>query len=178
MDPRAPWGKARGGVHPLICHVLDTAVVAELLYDRLLGGWCREELEEGLAPLGNVRGWVSVLCGLHDLGKYMPAFQGLEPKLAIQRMGEAAKADIQRRARNPKDDRFDPAHGIVTAIHMEKTLRSWGASLPVAQRIAAALGGHHGRFIKPHDVMKVAGGGKATWVGRRGLVGEMNLSVR
>lgn len=52
----AAWAKARGrdGIHPLVCHVLDTAAVAERLWLTMLGPAVRHEILAGLQPLGAV----------------------------------------------------------------------------------------------------------------------------
>ncbi|MGW0334732.1 CRISPR-associated helicase Cas3' [Streptomyces sp. NPDC003011] len=144
---RAPWGKAGGGSvpHPLICHALDTAAVAELLMDVLVGPRCRAELEKAFAPLGEPRGWIAVLCGLHDLGKYAPTFQALREDIASLAMGPAAAADIRRLTQwRPQGTRTDCHHGVLTAVHWQRILWSWGATPATARTVAWALGGHHG----------------------------------
>ncbi|WP_308311147.1 CRISPR-associated helicase Cas3' [Streptomyces sp. GbtcB6] len=147
MDVRGAWGKLGRGVvpHPLICHVLDTAVVAEGLVGVLVGPHCRAELEAGFGPLGDAAGWVSVLCGLHDLGKLSPAFQGLRQDVAVPALGPVAGADVGRLAqwRDP-GARTDCHHGLLTAVHLVRLLRSWGAVPATARSVAWALGGHHG----------------------------------
>ncbi|WP_420712032.1 MULTISPECIES: CRISPR-associated helicase Cas3' [unclassified Streptomyces] len=147
VDVRAGWGKAGGGrvPHPLICHVLDTAVVAEGLVDVLVGPYCRGELERAFGPLGDAVGWVSMLCGVHDLGKLSPTFQGLREDIAASVMGPVAAGHIRRltRWRGP-EARSDCHHGLLTAVHMARILRSWGAVPATARTIAWALGGHHG----------------------------------
>ncbi|MFM9538608.1 CRISPR-associated helicase Cas3' [Streptomyces turgidiscabies] len=144
---RAPWGKAGGGSvpHPLICHALDTAAVAELLMDVLVGPHCRAELERAFAPLGEPRRWIAVLCGLHDLGKYSPTFQALREDIASVAMGPVAAADIRRLAQwRYRGARTDCHHGVLTAVHWQRILQSWGAASATARMVAWALGGHHG----------------------------------
>ncbi|MGW7820150.1 CRISPR-associated helicase Cas3' [Streptomyces puniciscabiei] len=147
VDVRAGWGKAGGGrvPHPLICHALDTAVVAEGLVDVLVGPHCRAELDRAFSPLGDAVGWMSVLCGVHDLGKLSPTFQGLREDIAAPAMGPAAAAHIGRltRWRGP-GARTDCHHGLLTAVHMTRILKAWGAVPETARTIAWALGGHHG----------------------------------
>jgi CRISPR-associated endonuclease/helicase Cas3 len=147
-DIRAPWGKAKAKdvPHPLICHMIDTAAVAELLYPVLLGPRCREELEAGLGPLGDVVAWVAVLCGLHDLGKFSPAFQALRADLAIELLGNAAEADIRRVTPVKGVGRTDTPHGSLSGVHLEEMLGSWGASTAVSRQLAWVLAGHHGHF--------------------------------
>jgi CRISPR-associated endonuclease/helicase Cas3 len=178
-DARAAWGKAKTGKvpHPLICHMVDTAAVAELLYEVLPGPRCRDELEAGLAPLGDIAAWVAILCGLHDVGKFSPAFQSLRADLAVGSLGDAAAEDVRRVSPVKGVGRTDTPHGSLTGVHLEAMLRSWGATAPVAQRLAWLLGGHHGYFQDAEtrrqagDAINGHGGEKwATW--RTGMVTE------
>ncbi|MFI0421085.1 CRISPR-associated helicase Cas3' [Spongiactinospora sp. 9N601] len=144
----APWAKATGDrYHPLVCHVLDTAAVAERLIGKLLGPQCFAELRAGFEPLGNPDGWIATLCGLHDLGKYSPAFQGLKADLAADHFPERAAADVKA-VRKPAGlkQRVDTPHGLLTAMHLKDMLLRWGATQETAEVIAVALGGHHGYF--------------------------------
>ncbi|MER6543149.1 CRISPR-associated helicase Cas3' [Streptomyces sp. NPDC001250] len=171
-DVRGAWGKAGGGVipHPLICHALDTAVVAEGLVDVLVGPHCRAELDRSFGPLGDAVGWVSVLCGLHDLGKLSPTFQALREDIAALTMGPVGAADIRRltRWREPSA-RTDCHHGLLTAVHMARLLRSWGAVSSTARTIAWALGGHHGVIPSAASVQQarnaVGDNGGPWWAG-------------
>jgi CRISPR-associated endonuclease/helicase Cas3 len=150
-DIRAVWAKAGSGStpHPLICHALDTAAVAELLTDILLGPYAREQLLGAFRPLGAAGDWIAVLCGLHDLGKCSPAFQGLRAALAAELLPEAEARDVERAAawRQPLI-RTDTPHGLLTAVHMERILAGWGTSPETARSIARMLGGHHGVILE------------------------------
>ncbi len=169
-DVRVPWGKAGGGSvpHPLICHALDTAIVADHLADILLGPACREELRAAFAPLGDPDGWMAVLCGLHDLGKYSPTFQGLREDIAAEIMGPVAAAHIRHlTAHRLRNARTDCHHGLLTAVHWSRILRSWGATPATARTVAWALGGHHGVVPKAASVQQariaVGDNGGARW---------------
>lgn len=143
----AAWGKegGTGRPHPAVCHLIDTAAVAEVLYPVLLGPRIRTELETSLGPLGDVRGWVSVLCGLHDLGKVSPVFQAQCAELAITRMGPKAKAAIDgAKAALRRKPRKDIEHGLITAAHLYQRLAKSGAAPETADAVACAVGGHHG----------------------------------
>ncbi|MGI5506328.1 CRISPR-associated helicase Cas3' [Lentzea sp. CA-135723] len=144
----APWGKSAGRAipHPLVCHIVDTAVMASRLFALVLGPRCRNELETAFSAVGDVKVWVSLLCGLHDLGKYSPTFQGLNADLAEQRLGEMAAVDVRRVRRKSGLPRLDTPHGLLTALHMKELLISWGVEARTAERIAVVLGGHHGYF--------------------------------
>ncbi|WP_162908065.1 CRISPR-associated helicase Cas3' [Allorhizocola rhizosphaerae] len=156
FDVRAFWGKAgqvvQGEVtvpHPLICHAIDTASVAGLLYETLVGPVARADLEEAFAPLGGAaRVWVALFCGLHDLGKLSPAFQALRVDVATACL-PADVSDVVTRlaAKRTGRDRTDTLHGVLTAYHLLRVLQSWGAPRDTALALAQALGGHHGRYF-------------------------------
>lgn len=84
LDARL-WGKhaglgqnARGTdhTHPLICHLLDTAAVAELVWDELLTGHQRSMVVEALqVSPGQARALAAFWAGLHDIGKISVPFQ-------------------------------------------------------------------------------------------------------
>ena len=78
------WGKSaeRGGGQPslLVTHLLDTAAVAEVMWDEYLApmtqGWL-----DALAA-GDGRRFFAWVCGVHDVGKASPAFQRKSASLA------------------------------------------------------------------------------------------------
>ncbi|WP_433274516.1 CRISPR-associated helicase Cas3' [Actinosynnema sp. CS-041913] len=171
------WGKASGTrpPHPLVCHVVDTAAVAELLMPVLLGPSCLAELRGAFAALGDPDGWVAVLCGLHDLGKYGPGFQALRADLVAERLGGEAAADVAYLERPKGVPRVDTPHGTVTALHVRDMLTRWGMPRSHAVVVAAALGGHHGYYPAGGEVDQAAtevnDHGGVRWAGwRDGMV--------
>lgn len=154
LDLRAFWGKAgrakrdeRTIPHPLVCHLIDTAVVAELLFDVIVGPVCRAELELAFGPVGDCRSWTAFMCGLHDLGKLSPAFQAVRADVALCLLGGRAARDIRRVVSSQVTARrTDTPHGDLTAMHVDRMLAGWGAPRGTAQVISDALGGHHGVF--------------------------------
>ncbi len=153
--------------------MLDTAAVAERAFDLFIGPRCRDELRTAFHPLGQVDSWIATLCGLHDLGKYAPTFQGLQADLAVSRFGEVAAADIRRvRKREGIGRRIDTPHGVLTAVQLKELLLSWGAPAQSADWLAVALGGHHGHFPAASALqqarLEVNNHGRATWQGWRG----------
>lgn len=154
-DLRLFWGKlGRGGnpaelvPHPLICHAIDTAFMAELLFPQLVGPECRAELERAFQPLGGTAAlWVAFLAGLHDLGKLSPAFQAKRGDVAVRHVPEPVAAETRRLHTVRKGTSgTDTFHGVLTAYHFARLLDGWGASRETCAVIAQALGGHHGRF--------------------------------
>jgi CRISPR-associated endonuclease/helicase Cas3 len=152
--------------------VLDTAAVADRTIDLFLGPNFRDALRAGLSPLGSPNKWIATFCGLHDLGKYQPSFQALRFESAKRRFGDMAAADLRMVRKRPGlGRRVDAPHGLVTAMHMKDLLKSWGASASAAERIAVAIGGHHGHFPDASALQQarreVNNHGRATWQGWR-----------
>src|SRR5438046_2642383 len=76
------WGKSNASGRPnlLLQHLFDAAAVAELIWDRFLAPAVREKINACCGGAG--RQLLSLLCGLHDVGKATPAFQAKVPALA------------------------------------------------------------------------------------------------
>ncbi|MGW5578903.1 CRISPR-associated helicase Cas3' [Micromonospora chokoriensis] len=155
-DLRIFWGKA--GVakqgeetipHPLICHTIDTAAVAELLYEQLLSSTSRLEIDAAFEPFGATPAqWVALLCGLHDLGKLSPAFQALRADVAARMLPPEAVQETERLSRlRSGARRTDTFHGVLTAFHIRRLLQGWGAKPGTTRLLAQVLGGHHGAFF-------------------------------
>jgi len=71
------WGDEGEGRYPLLAHLLDSAAVAEALFDRWLPPTLARRLDEASCSSGSTaRQLVVVGAGLHDLGKANPVFQG------------------------------------------------------------------------------------------------------
>ncbi|MFB7383389.1 CRISPR-associated helicase Cas3' [Kitasatospora purpeofusca] len=89
----ALWGKsagrAGGTVNLLLSHMLDTAAVAEVVWDRYLPQVTRCRLDALAGGAGNGRRLFAWLCGIHDLGKATPVFQQLDTagEAAVRRVG-------------------------------------------------------------------------------------------
>ncbi|MFF0146541.1 CRISPR-associated Cas3 family helicase [Amycolatopsis sulphurea] len=159
-DPRVvePWGKSAfpDSCHPLVCHAIDTFAVALRLGPKLLRGRLRTALEESFGPLENTQSWVAFFCGLHDLGKYSPAFQSLNLSLAKARIGPWGSGAVAFVAKPVGlTGRVDAPHGILTAFHLRNLLSEWGATEETAIDLAAVLGGHHGCFPSGQDVQQI-----------------------
>ncbi|WP_406691496.1 CRISPR-associated helicase Cas3' [Saccharopolyspora sp. ID03-671] len=163
------WGKAGSAVqpHPLVCHAIDTTAVAELLYDVVLGPEVRRELERGLAPLGDVRSWVAVLCGWHDIGKASPIFQAMRTDLAVRYLSRGVRDLVERLHGFSKDPASRTTHGVLTTVHLSQCLKRWGASVEVGDALAFGLGGHHGSMPSAFEVQRARGRrahrGAASW---------------
>lgn len=131
-----------GAYHPLLCHMLDVASVAQQIFDDVLSHEEREQLASGLGitPEG-ARVWVSFLAGLHDLGKAAPAFLSHPAAASIRSLLEA---DFPVR---PHVVSKDAPHGCVTTLQLRALLPSvFNVRPEVASDLAVVVGGHHGIF--------------------------------
>lgn len=166
----AAWGKSGGRdrYHPLVCHAVDTAAVAEQMFPLLLGQRMRDALRLAFMPLGDAVPWIAVLCGLHDVGKYSPTFQALDFALSSRLLGGWALRDLEV-VQRPVGlaGRVDTPHGLLTAVHMKDLLVLWGATPETALTVAVVLGGHHGYFPSSQEFRHARGQrnnhGEDTW---------------
>lgn len=149
--------------HPLICHMLDVAAVAEALWDTALSPATRGFFQEGLevSDDATARRWTAFLAGLHDLGKACPAFQHkydrehIAARLAGFPLGQ------------PAAPATDPGHAAVTGAACERLFNERLAVAPdAATKLAEVLAGHHGWF--PRKFWEA--------VGRK--IGEQDIQVR
>lgn len=138
------WGKAQGGdhqsaiAHPLICHMLDVALVSRSLLDRLVP---RAQLER-LRTISQMSheamvAWVSFLVALHDLGKASPAFQAKAGFLEL--VLQAAGFDLTP----PSHAQY---HGTVGVDWISTDLTLRGIPADASHRLARAVAAHHGTF--------------------------------
>jgi CRISPR-associated endonuclease/helicase Cas3 len=114
--------------HPLLCHMLDVAAVAGLMWDHHLAkGLCHR-----LAyALGNeARSQVMFLSGAHDIGKASPGFQKKIPDLSQY-------LDFQFST----NDQVRP-HGFISAFVLNQIL----SSVSISGLLGQISGGHHGVF--------------------------------
>ncbi|MBR7005534.1 MAG: hypothetical protein IKH98_01190 [Candidatus Methanomethylophilaceae archaeon] len=70
------WGKisSDGGWLPLYVHMRDSYEVGVRLWDLWLSGSLKKYIESDVKGVG-ARNLVGFVCGIHDLGKAIPAFQ-------------------------------------------------------------------------------------------------------
>ncbi len=146
VDARV-WGKSRGldRRYPLVCHLLDTAAVAGVLWDRVLTEPARRRLAEAVGvEEARLRRLISLWAGLHDVGKAIPGFQGLVPDVyaeLVRDLGDTLEAE-----------RSGQKFGHDTATHWGLTpvFEKWGYATgrsvgrSAYHQVAQLLGGHHG----------------------------------
>jgi CRISPR-associated endonuclease/helicase Cas3 len=140
----ALWGKsakrAGGRCNLLLSHLLDTAAVAELIWDEYLSVSTRRVLDEVAGGPGAGRRLFAWLCGVHDCGKATPAFQHLDADgaRATQRAGLGWDAHLVKRA----PWRHDKAGGRL----VRRFLAEEGWPEEQIDWVWPLVAGHHGTF--------------------------------
>lgn len=151
MDLLALWGKTGDDdrYHPLLCHLLDVAIVSQLLWSEALPGPLRLSLVKALGlSEEEAKPVAAYLAGLHDLGKAAPGFQAKSAKLASMLPAELAiPAGSDRAVR----------HGLISAREMVELAGNGEFPLRLDRRTAdilgRILGGHHGIFPSVGEVI-------------------------
>ena len=149
-DLLAVWAKLsrtqNGGFeyHPLLCHMIDVAAVAEAMWKNVLSRWARSEIARALGLSQEHAGqWVELLAGLHDLGKASPAFQ-YQVKVAQREIEQRLKG-LGLTARIPGKDRAK--HGTMTAATLPEILQNmFTLPRPITNQLCTLIGGHQGVF--------------------------------
>jgi CRISPR-associated endonuclease/helicase Cas3 len=133
--------------HPLLCHMIDVAAVAQAMWQEVLSPAATRRLAGrlGLDPDAAGR-WIAFWAGLHDLGKASPAFQSQYEPL-YRRLVEAG---LPCPAHPP-----ETAHGLLSAYALPDVLTGFGLPRALAKQIATIIGGHHGILPAPGKVEEV-----------------------
>lgn len=138
------WGKSRskaGGVtNLLIAHMLDTAAVAELIWDGYLAPHSRHQINV-IAPGGDGRRFFAWLCGIHDCGKATPSFQRVDATEAALLAGAGLAWDRGMvTGSTSRAWRHDKAGGAV----LRSVLKSAGWGRQQIAWVWPLVAGHHG----------------------------------
>ncbi|MDD9380372.1 CRISPR-associated helicase Cas3' [Streptomyces sp. ZAF1911] len=164
----ALWGKSseRGGgtMNLLLSHMLDTAAVAEHIWDHYLAPATRDMLDQVSGGCG--RRFFAWVCGVHDCGKATPAFQRQAPAEAAR----LAPVGLQWRAgvvtaQTSREWAHDKAGGFL----MRTLLKSTGGWVRRSiDWVCPMVSGHHGvlRAATASDVTHAHGdahGKTAEW---------------
>jgi CRISPR-associated endonuclease/helicase Cas3 len=128
--------------HPLLFHLIDVGAVACRLWEIVL----RQPLKERFAaavglPLKDCGPWVTFWVAAHDIGKASPGFQ--------QRDNTALLVERLRGLGYDFDAGKPVFHATVSVPVLADWLERGQVQRSVAQRIAHAVGGHHGVFPPP-----------------------------
>ncbi|WP_369153683.1 CRISPR-associated endonuclease Cas3'' [Streptomyces sp. R17] len=169
LDSRL-WGKAAGlgrnargahRTHPLICHLLDTAAVAEVVWDELLTSHQRSMVVGALqVPEEEMRALAAFWAGLHDIGKISVPFQlhrggpkNAEGELLAQELCGERGYGFGAGAAQDRQSHEAAAHwwlvGVFEEIGYPSSRRRPQSQLSHA--VAQMLGGHGGRY---HPVVR------------------------
>jgi CRISPR-associated endonuclease/helicase Cas3 len=140
--------------------MLDVAVVAREMWRSVLPEAARQKLAAALklSPDAAQR-WTTYLAALHDLGKASPAFQMRKEARHLLRLYQAFGSP-------PNVEASECPHGRVTAGELPEILESaFGMQKITADRLAVAIGGHHGTFPTSLEIEKqpTAGVGRGRW---------------
>ena len=144
----AKWPRSKAGTsyHPVLCHLIDVAVVTRLLWDEVLSPAWRRRIAAALGLSEAAAGaWIALFAGLHDIGKIAPTFQF---------QVDAARDYLQATGlRDTSRDRNRPLHGVISArVLIDLLENEFGLDPTLARRIAVAVGGHHGTFPATVDI--------------------------
>ncbi|UQS29600.1 CRISPR-associated helicase Cas3' [Streptomyces fradiae] len=172
------WGKsaARNGgrTHLLLGHLLDTAAVAEVMWDRYLSAALRRRMED--VSGGRGRSWFMWICGIHDCGKACPAFQAVDEVEAAP-----VRAAGLTWGRLPADRRQRWRHDVAgAALLRPRLVVEWGSAESAAW-VWPLVAGHHGTFpsargLKPQH-REVQGRGAAWEEAQRAVVDVFTRAV-
>jgi len=164
----ALWGKAQPEAtadvpaHPLLCHMVDVASVAEVLL-RVVPRSTRARLLAGFGP-DQEGSWLPFIVALHDLGKATPPFQMKWPP-AIEWL---ARAGFDLQARGGRE------HGKLSVSLARESLVELGVEMSYAHQLARAVAAHHGAFPTDYDAASTPIGPEAgrnpTWREARSAV--------
>ena len=164
----ALWGKSasRGGGRRnlLLAHMLDTAAVAECLWDRFLAPVTRRSVDEIAGGPGKGRPFFAWLCGVHDCGKAVPAFQFVDEDCARLVWDAGLQWDRHRVARQPW------RHDKAGAVLLRRCLPQAGWPVEQIDWVWPLVAGHHGTFpgrdalyLRP-AALRAVQGASAEWL--------------
>ncbi|MFD9881714.1 CRISPR-associated helicase Cas3' [Streptomyces alboflavus] len=153
---------AGGTENLLLSHLLDTAAVAERVWENFLARATRDVLDRTAGGPGRGRELLMWLGALHDLGKATPAWQGKYPSAA------KAVRDAGLSWHEPTVGRYGWSHQHAGAHLVKRFLAE--ARWPV-QHVAwvwPLIAGHHGFFplasgIKPPPPARGQAEGRGRW---------------
>ncbi|MFF6888039.1 CRISPR-associated endonuclease Cas3'' [Streptomyces sp. NPDC012421] len=174
----ALWGKSaeKGGgtMSLLLCHMLDTAAVAEFMFDHYLAPATRDMLER--VSGGRGRRFFAWICGMHDCGKATPAFQR---KSAAEAAVLAGVGLGWRAGMVTAETSRQWSHDKAGAFLLRQALRSKGGwKRPHLNWVCPMVSGHHGtlRGATEKDVQHAHGeahGKSPEWRRTQDLVVEV-----
>ena len=158
----AKWPRtaAERRYHPVICHLVDVASVAYLMWTRTLTSRQRARVAAELAcSERDARRWVAFWAGLHDLGKASPAFQ---TQLKPYQGSAIVESWLREAGLSYRGATWQP-HGAVSVVLLEEILsQRYGMPEQLTRRVAALVGAHHGLFFSASQLRDLA---DPQWIG-------------
>lgn len=153
------WGKAKriniNGdktliYHPLICHLVDVAAVAELFWEEVFSEYIKTQLSNTLfKDQEKTKKWLVFLAGIHDIGKATPIFQSRVPELAenLSRFGLSTYS-------------IKKYHSILSGEILYRYLLSGNQDFNIDNpqlilNFKYVVGGHHGIFPKTENFIEL-----------------------
>lgn len=126
--------------HPVICHLIDVAQVARLLWDTIYARPHRERLAAAFQlDQPATASWVAFFAGLHDLGKASPAFQTQLGLPLVEEWLRSLGLGFANATWAP--------HGLISTIALEDVLPArFRLEETLTRQTACVVGGHHGVF--------------------------------
>ncbi len=128
--------------HPLVCHMIDTAMVVQSLWDEVLPLRFRTEMSAVLGSSDQARPILSFLAACHDIGKGTPEFAGKWP--AARKALLEASCPFPTEIVTPTRGLMAVPHWLMTAVVLPDLLRQDGVPEVLSDILAAIVGGHHG----------------------------------
>jgi CRISPR-associated endonuclease/helicase Cas3 len=159
-NPYIFWAKtspdrenAPNAYHPLMCHMIDVAVVTLLMWQEVLPQAATNRIARALGlPLdlaGRVVAWIA---GMHDLGKASPPFALRNGAAYLYSLYENSPLERPRSLAAPSD----APHGYVTAETLPSILQTqFQINDRLAKQIGVLIGGHHGVFPRSLDLLEL-----------------------
>jgi len=144
------WGKMddkQGSWHTLLWHLIDAGMVAKALWKEQLSESFRKDMEEcfGLSA-DDMMNLIAYWVALHDIGKAGPAFQ---------RKSEKHQAILKKEGVSfpPVLSPVEGYHGLATTwVVREYFQNQYAGQARSTNRMAIAIGGHHGEFPLNKDI--------------------------
>ena len=132
-------------IHLLLYHLIDVGQVARLIWDEVLTDSIRQRLANILRLDSKQTGQlIAFLAALHDLGKAGPAYQKKYGPKWLKKALQEAGLKLHSPSGKTAFDKTTPHATISTWVLQDFLPEYLGLEKRFAQKIAVALGGHHG----------------------------------
>ncbi len=147
--------------HPLLCHLIDVAVVTLTIWDKVLSQATKKRItralglptdDMGIALAGKIVAWIA---GLHDLGKASPPFAWRGDNKDTRRLLQLFKESPFRYQGEEPPQANQAPHGYVTAVTLPLLLCELQINKNLSNQIGEIIGGHHGIFASNEDLNKL-----------------------